>query len=217
MSARFRVVLFDFDGTLADSYVAITASVNHVRAHHGLPPLLENQVRLLVGHGLQQHMADKVPGGDPAADAELYRQHHPSVMYKYTRLLPGVADALAEFHAAGLRMAVCSNKPVAITRSLLDHLGIARLFEAALGPEDSGKPKPDPAMVSIALAKLHAAGEDALYIGDMPVDIETARNAGVTVWVLPTGSSDEQTLRAAKPDRLFPGMNELARALLAGP
>ena len=65
MPSRFRAVLFDFDGTLADSYTAITASVNHVSAHHGLPPLLESQVRGLVGQGLLKLMADIVPGGNP--------------------------------------------------------------------------------------------------------------------------------------------------------
>jgi HAD superfamily hydrolase (TIGR01549 family) len=179
MPIPYRAVLFDFDGTLADSYDAITASVNHVRSVHGLPPLPQAQVRGLVGHGILQLMADIVPGGDPAADAEIYRQHHPLVMYAQTRLLPGVADALAELYRRGVKLAVCSNKPVEITRKLLEALGVSPYFDAALGPEDAGKPKPYPEMIWLALKKLDVSKEQAFYIGDMEIDVETARNAGV--------------------------------------
>ena len=74
MPSRYRAVLFDFDGTLADSYGAITSSVNFVRGRHSLPPLEESDVRARVGHGLLQLMEEIVPGGDPAADAKLYQR-----------------------------------------------------------------------------------------------------------------------------------------------
>jgi phosphoglycolate phosphatase len=214
MSIPYRAILFDFDGTLADSYAAITASVNHVRAHHELPPFTETQVRGLVGNGLLQLMKDIVPGGNPDDDAKLYHEHHPTVMFDYTQLLPGVAQALADLHAASVKLAVCSNKPVAITRMLLDAMLISRLFDAALGPEDAGKPKPDPAMVDVALKKLGVSKSESLFVGDMPVDVETARNAGLTVWVLPTGSSDLDSLKQAKPDRILTSMDELIPALM---
>jgi len=213
MPANYRTVLFDFDGTLADSYAAITASVNHVRSHHGLPALPEGRVRTLVGHGLLQLMEDIIPGGNPEVDAERYRAHHPTVMYPLTHLLPGVGEALRRLHASGVKMAVCSNKPVAITRKLIESLAIHQYFDAAYGPEDSGNPKPDPAMVFLAMKKLGAKSDESLYVGDMPVDIETARNAGIAVWVVPTGSSDEETLRQAKPDKIMKSMAELPGGL----
>jgi phosphoglycolate phosphatase len=213
----FRAILFDFDGTLADSYEAITLSVNHVRAQHSLPPLSESQIRGLVGHGIFRLMADVIPGSDPVADAAVYRAHHPSVMYEHTRLLPGVTESVAQLHAAGVKLAVCSNKPVAITRKLLDALQLADSFECACGPEDAGNPKPDPAMIRLALQRLGVSRDQALYIGDMPLDVETGRIAGVPVWVLPTGSSDIEALRQAKPDRILCSMAELAGAILSVP
>jgi phosphoglycolate phosphatase len=217
MPSHYRAVLFDFDGTLADSYAAITASVNFVRSRHSLPPLAKSTVKSRVGLGLLQLMADVVPGGDPQADAVVYHKHHPSVMYEHTHLLPGVEQTLAQLHGAGMKMAVCSNKPVAITKSLLDSFGIARYFDVALGPEDSGKPKPDPAMIRCALEHLGIGREQALYVGDMPVDVETARNAGVDVWVLPTGSSNRETLGIAMPDRILRSMSEVGSAILLTP
>jgi 2-phosphoglycolate phosphatase len=214
MMPRFRAVLFDFDGTLADSYAAITASVNHVLKHHGSPILTEAQVRALVGHGLENLMANILPGIDPKAAAQLYREHHPTVMKSHTKLLPGVAEGLNALKDSGIKLGVCSNKPAYFTRALLGMLEIDRFFDVVLGPDDVGAPKPDPAMVDQALERLGVSKEEALYVGDMEVDIETGRRAGIETWVMPTGSHDEATLRAANAGRLLAGMSEVVSEVL---
>jgi 2-phosphoglycolate phosphatase len=204
-----RAVLFDFDGTLADSYPAITASVNHVRALHGLPPLPVDEVKRHVGRGPDYLLTHTCPVGDMAANVAAYRAHHPSVLREGTRLLPGVYDTLQTLHQRGLRLAVCSNKPVAFTKELLVILAIKDFFSVVLGPEDAGLPKPAPNMLLTALARLQVRADEALYIGDMTVDIQTARAAGVTVWIVPTGSDEIAVLREAKPDRLLGQMSDL--------
>jgi phosphoglycolate phosphatase len=214
---HFRAVLFDFDGTLADSYPAITASVNAVRAGHGLPPLPEDEVRRHVGRGPAYLLEHTVPGGDNAADVARYRAHHPSVMREGTRLLPGVADTLRALHKAGFRLGVVSNKPVAFTRELLDVFGVANCFGTVLGPEDVPRPKPAPDMLQTGLQRLHVTPAEALYVGDMTVDIQTARAAGVRVWVVPTGSDTRAALEAGHPDRLLGTFADLAVALADGP
>src|SRR5436309_15463894 len=90
-----RAVLFDFDGTLADSYPAITASVNHVRAAHGLPPLSEPEVRRHVGRGGSYLIEHTVGTGSVEADLARYKAHHPSVMLSGTHPLPGAREAVA--------------------------------------------------------------------------------------------------------------------------
>jgi len=212
---RFRAVLFDFDGTLADSYAAITASVNYVLEHHGRPAMTEQTVRTLVGHGLKQLMDTILPGIDPDVAARLYREHHPTVMKSHTKLLPGVADGLAALKEAGVKLGVCSNKPSYFTRALLGMLGIDQYFDAVYGPDDAGAAKPDPAMVLQALAKLGVPKEEALYVGDMEVDIETGRRAGVETWVMPTGSNDEATLRAAGYGRVLPEMSHVIAEVMS--
>jgi phosphoglycolate phosphatase len=211
----FSAIFFDFDGTLADSYPAITASVNHVRARHGLAPLPEAEVRRHVGHGPDHLLAQTVPGVDPLAAVEHYRAHHPSVMVEGTRLLPGVAEALGVAHGLGVRLGVCSNKPVDFTRALLAHFRLAEMLDVVLGPEDVPRPKPAPDMLDAALRQLRLAPAEALYVGDMGVDIQTARAAGVAVWVVPTGSDTVAALQAAGPDRLLNDFDELARLVRA--
>jgi phosphoglycolate phosphatase len=204
-----RAVLFDFDGTLADSYDAITASVNHVRAGHGLPPLAVTEVRPHVGRGLPYLLEHTVPDVDQAADQLGYRTHHPSVMLTGTRLLPGAAEVLEALHRSGRRVGVCSNKPRAFTKELLEYLKIRPYVDAAFGPEDVARPKPAPDLLRKALAWLRVPPDEALYIGDMVVDIETALAAGVRVWVVPTGSDDRATLETAGPERILASLSEL--------
>jgi phosphoglycolate phosphatase len=208
-----RAVIFDFDGTLADSYDAITASVNHVRAANGLPALPEAEVRKHVGRGLEKLLADLLPGTDPVRNVALYREHHVTIMRDGTRLLPGAREAVVALKESGRRLAVCSNKKVDFTRDLLDCLGLADCFDVVLGPDDVPHPKPAPDMILEALRRLAVPPAEALYVGDMDVDVQTARAAGVPVWVVPTGSADRATLGAARPDRILEGLAELARVL----
>lgn len=204
-----RAVLFDFDGTLADSYDAIAASVNHVRAHRALPALAVDEVRVHVGHGSGHLLSHTVGTGDPRENEMLYRKHHPTVMKEGTRLLSEAAAMLRALKQRGLMLAVCSNKPLPYTTVLLASLGIAELFDAVMGPEDVARPKPAPDMLLAGLARLKVTASEALYVGDMTVDITTARGAGVSVWVVPTGSDSREALRAANPDRLLGGLEEL--------
>ena len=212
---RFRAVLFDFDGTLADSYPAITASVNHVRGLHHLSPLSESEVRHHVGRGATYLLEHTVGPGDQQANLAAYRAHHPTVLRSGTALLPGAADALRMLHERRLRLGVCSNKPVAFTHQLLDILDMAKYFDVVLGPESVRHPKPAPDMLQEAQRQLGIPSSQILYIGDMTVDIQTARAAGLTVWVVATGSDTHDVLVQAKPDRLLSSLHELP-ALIAG-
>jgi phosphoglycolate phosphatase len=208
-----RAVIFDCDGTLVDSYPAITASVNHVRATHGLAPLSETEVRRHVGRGPANLLQHTVPGSNIETDLAEYKAHHPSVLKSGSRLLPHVAEELSALHQRGLRLAVCSNKLRLFTLELLDILDIGRYFQAVIGPEDAPRLKPAPDMLLAALARLAVPAAEALYIGDMAVDIETARAAGVAVWVVSTGSDTPATLTAAKPDRVLEDLGNLSALL----
>jgi phosphoglycolate phosphatase len=205
----FAAVVFDFDGTLADSYAAIASSVNHVRAGHSLPPLALADVKRHVGRGPEYLLTHTVPGGNLPDDLACYRQHHPSVMFELTHLLPGVAELLPALRRLGKKIGLCSNKPRLFSQELLDHLGVVDCFDVVLGVEDVPRPKPAPDMLLAAIERLNVPKQALLYVGDMTVDIETARAAGVQVWVAPTGCDDRRTLADARPDRLLTDLTEM--------
>ncbi len=208
-----RAALFDFDGTLADSFGAITASTNHVRQLYGLPALPEAAVRSSVGLGLANLMENLVPTAPPEAAVAAYRDHHPSVMVAGTRLFPGVLATLENLHARGLRLAVCSNKRTEFTKALVRDLHLGHLFAEVLGPDDVGVPKPDPAMLIEAMRRLTVTVADTVYVGDMTIDIEVARAAGVPVWVVLGGASNQEALEASRPDRLLKEFSEIANLI----
>lgn len=201
-----RAALFDFDGTLADSFAAITASTNHVRTSYGLVPLTEAEVRGYVGYGLDKLMADLAPVAPVGEAVARYREHHAGVMFSGTRLMPGVGETIRALAARGLRLAVCSNKRVEFTRELVAALGLADYFAQVLGPDDvHGCAKPDPAMLLEGLRRLEVSSREAIYVGDMVVDVRTARAAGVPVWFVPTGTTEP----GAEPDRVLTSFAEL--------
>ncbi len=208
--APIRAALFDFDGTLADSFDAITASTNHVRRSFGLPGLPDEAVRANVGLGLHKLMEDLVPGADPGEAVARYRAHHPTVMLAGTRLMAGVAEAIPELARRGVAMAVCSNKQVHFTRALVEHLGLSPYFRAVLGPDDVGdRAKPDPAMLFEGLRRVGVSAGEAIYVGDMAVDVHTARAAGIPVWLVPGGATGQEDAASAGPDRVLTGFGEL--------
>jgi phosphoglycolate phosphatase len=211
-----KAALFDFDGTLADSFAAITSSTNHVRASYGLAPLPEAEVRKYVGYGLEHLMTDLAPGAPVDEAVARYRAHHATVMIPETRLLPGVAETIAELARRGFRLGVCSNKRVEFTRELVRALGLGSVFSCVLGPDDvAQRAKPDPAMLLEGLARLQVSPDEAVYVGDMVVDVQTARAAGVTVWIVAADGSFAPTDSGDRPDRVLNAFAALLNLLPA--
>src|SRR5947209_7751669 len=108
---RFQAVLFDLDGTLADSYEAIADSINYIRGLHGHGPLTVEEVKRHVGRGPEYLLTHTVPGADLPTDLKHYHTHHPGVMVHKTWLLPGAAETLSGLHRSGTKVGLCSNKP----------------------------------------------------------------------------------------------------------
>jgi phosphoglycolate phosphatase len=199
----FRGIIFDFDGTLIDSYEAITQSLNHVRAAFSLPPLDAAKVKTMVGHGLEQLIEEEFGPERVEEGVRLFRQSYAAICEKQTTILPQVRETVEELDRRGYQMAIATNKPSYFARDILKALEMDHLFAEVLGPNDVEKPKPDPEMIELAMRRIGLGPDEVVYVGDMLLDIEVARRAGIAVYALPTGSASRETLLDGRPDRLL--------------
>lgn len=184
------ILIFDLDGTLIDSVPDIAAAVNRMLADEGIAPLDLPKVTSFVGNGLPK-LVERVMaarGLDPARHRDLtaktltYYQDQPSAQ---TRLYPGVVEALSALETAGHRLAICTNKPEAPARMILDQLDLARFFPVVIGGDSLPVNKPDPAPALECLRLL--GGGSAAFIGDSEVDAETAKAAGLPFYLFTEG------------------------------
>jgi len=204
-----RGVIFDFDGTLIDSYEPITDSLNHVRQAHGLPPYSLAEVRGMVGHGLEKLIEQAIGPKGIEEGVRIFREKYATLCQERTTILPQVRETLEELERRTYQMGIATNKPSYFARDILRTLEIDHLFAEVLGPNDVERPKPDPEMLEIIMMRLGLGAEEVVYVGDMPLDVEVARKAGVSVYALPTGSASRDALLASRPDRLLHRFSDL--------
>lgn len=204
-----RGVIFDFDGTLIDSYEAITESLNQVRRGRGLSPFAIDEVRGMVGHGLEK-LIERAIGPDGIEEGvRTFREKYATLCQERTTILPQVRETLEELDRRTYQMGIATNKPSYFARDILRTLEIDHLFAEVLGPNDVERPKPDPEMLEIMMMRLGLGADEVVYVGDMPLDVEVARKAGVSVYALPTGSASRDALLASRPDRLLHKFSDL--------
>jgi phosphoglycolate phosphatase len=210
-----RAVVFDLDGTLLDSYAAIHECLSLVLAAFGRPPVTPDETRRMVGHGLEALVARAVGAENVAAGVRIFRDRYEQIGPTSSTLLPGADSVTLRLREAGIPLAIASNKPSRFTREILEALGILGRFAFVGGPDDGFPPKPAPHMVFMALATMGAKGPESVYVGDMPIDVATARAAEIPVVAVSTGSATEAELRAVSPDLLIGNLNELPALLLS--
>ena len=209
-----RLVVFDLDGTLVDSARDIAAAVNAALAAHepGTAPLPLERVVGFVGDGarvlIERVLQHRGSALRPDRVLPLYLEAYRERLLDTTRLYPGVPEALAELAASARPLAVLTNKPGDLSRTILNGLGVGSRFARIWGAGDVPARKPDPAGLRALLAELGAAAEEAWLVGDSPTDVETARAAGVRAAGVAWGF-DVNGLRAAAPDRFLDNPREL--------
>ena len=212
---RIRGIVFDLDGTLIDSYDAIAESLNHAMEKAGMSPLSVDEVRGMVGMGLETLIARAMGEEWVEEGVRVFRARYDRICVAKTTLLPQVAETLEELHRRGYGMSVATNKPSYFAGRLLESLRVRRYLTAVLGPDVVENKKPHPEMVLKAMEMMEVSPDETLYVGDMEVDVETARAAGVKVVVLPTGSRTMEALRESGPDLLIGSFADLLQILPA--
>ncbi len=215
------VLLCDLDGTLVDSLPDLAAAIAELLDQEGRPGLTHEAVAAMVGDGVPKliERALAATGGVPAkaALAALVARYMPIYEARLTRLTrpyPGAIETLRALKAAGWRLAVCTNKPEAPSRTIVAELGFEGLFEAVSGGDSLPVKKPDPGHLLGLIEVLGAAPGATVMLGDSRNDVQAARAAGLPVIAIAHGygGTPAQELGA---DRVIESFDELPAALAA--
>lgn len=208
-------VLWDLDGTLLNTLEDLTAAVNYTMAHFGLPARTLRQVRRYVGSGTRVlfERAFAENGDHPTVEAamEVYLPYYDAHCNEHTRPYEGIDEALDRLRAAGVKMAIVTNKPDSAAKILA-----RRYFGGipAMGDLPGQPRKPDPALCLRAMEELGSRPENTVYVGDSEVDVATARNAGLCCKTVTWGFRDPDELIEAGAAMLFDNAADLAAHLL---
>jgi phosphoglycolate phosphatase len=206
---KIKGVIFDLDGTLVDSFQAIYLGFHHVYTRMGLAPLSYDTVKRVVGRGLG-HTFGELLGEERVPQAIfLFREKYEEVFRTHTHLLPDVRVVLESFHDRGIQLAVVTNKLGRFSREIFEHFDMEKLFTTIVGDGDVSPNKPHPAMLYFALEKMGLEKDDAVFVGDSVIDIQTAQNAKMRVYALPTGNTAREDLKKAQPTAILEKLSDL--------
>jgi phosphoglycolate phosphatase len=195
-----KLIIFDLDGTLADSLPDLTDATNSMLAHFNRPALALEQVRKLVGQGAERLVERALPGAAKEVleqGLQVFLGYNDAHLADKTRLYPGVANTLDRLSTAGRKLAVLSNKNVALCRKLLKLLAIDEFFAAVLGADSLPYRKPSPEPVCKLLRDFGVTAGETVLVGDSSNDIVAGNGAGVVTVGCGYGYGQAEELIAA--------------------
>jgi phosphoglycolate phosphatase len=207
---KTSLIVYDFDGTLVDTLFDITDSVNLTLAELSLSQLPRETIRKYVGKGVERLMSQTLNGTnfrDIPRAVTLFKKHYSENLVNHTDFYPHGREILEYFKYK--KQAICSNKPEGFVRQILESLNRLYPFEAIVGGDSVKSKKPDPEGLNFILEQLNVSADEAVLIGDSPVDIETGKRAGVLTCVVNYGLGFAEENAAAKPDYSIDCLTEL--------
>ena len=187
-------IVWDLDGTLVDSAPDLTTALNTLLNEQGQQGHTVENVRPMIGAGVAKLIergfrASGAPLNEAARDALVPRfmEIYTACATENTKLVPHARDVLHHFYLAGVKQGLCTNKPMAVTRLILNALDISGYFESTIGGDSTPVKKPNPLPLLTCLEELDTHPEDAVMVGDSGADVGAARAAKVPVILVPDG------------------------------
>ncbi len=213
MDKTIKLVIFDLDGTLVDAYKAVSESLNHALVALGYDVVDHELVKRRVGCEDRHLVGEFVAQGDIDKVLSIFRQHHPRALKQGTVFLPGARELLVELKSRQYLTAIASNRPTRFAQIILKHLNIKDLFDYVLCADKVDCPKPSPEILCKILQKFSISSGNALYVGDMTIDVETGHRARVKTIAVVTGSSSRGDIVEANPFRVISHIREVSEIL----
>jgi len=216
--SEVRALIFDLDGTLIDSAQDLALSVNATLAELGRQPLPHEQIFSFVGNGAPTLIARALGSAASEQDCmlglEFFIKYYSAHKLDNTSLYPGVRETLDALK--GMPMAVYTNKPVRVSRSIIQDLGMSEYFRFVYGGNSFERKKPDAMGLNSILREFGAAPTQAMFVGDSEVDVQTARNSGTWICGVTYGFGSHR-FTEYPPDIVVDNLTELIPHLSVAP
>jgi phosphoglycolate phosphatase len=218
---RYDLILFDLDGTLVETAPEICDAVNDTLQHFGFASVSQSQVNDWIGHGTLELLIQALAFVQGQSDsvirnserlptiAAVFKTHYRARCGTRSHCYPHVMVSLHRLKAQGIRLGVVTNKESEYTQTVLDAHGLTPLFDCVISGDTLSTKKPRPDGVLSCLERFEVNAERALFVGDSSIDVATARNANVAVWVVPYGYNMGQAIADSRPDRIIASFAEL--------
>ena len=214
---KYKLAIFDLDGTILDTLEDLTDSTNHILSSNGYPTHSIDEVRSYVGNGI--YMLIKRAAPNDTEEKEIQRLFEQFVSYYKdhcaikTKAYEGIRELLVALKEKGIKRAVVSNKGDFAVRILIDDY-FPSLFEISVGEKQGVRKKPYPDSVNEVLRELSVTKEEAVYIGDSEVDIQTAKNAGLACISVSYGFRSKEFLKENGASLIVEDVKGLYKELL---
>ena len=217
----YDLILFDLDGTLVETAPEICDAVNDTLQHFNFASVSQGQVNDWIGHGtlelliqalaFVQGISDAtVRSSERLADiAAVFKTHYRARCGTRSHCYPHVVETLQRLKSRGVLLGVVTNKEGAYTQTVLDAHALTPLFDCVISGDTLPTKKPRPDGVLSCLARMQVTADRTLFVGDSSIDVATARNAGVAVWVVPYGYNMGAAIADSHPDRVIASFAEL--------
>ena len=218
---RFKALLFDLDGTLLDTLADLAAACNAALHQHGFAKLSEAEIKTYIGHGARRLVESTVRTSRPAWPDEkidpVYRtfmEIYSNASHTQSTIYPGIEALIQDLIAAGIKLAVLSNKPHEITLNVIHQYFPEGTFDLCYGQLNPFPTKPDPALALHIISQLGLAPEEVALIGDSGSDMLTAVRAHMTGIGVLWGFRDAEDLKDGGATFLAQDVAELRHLLL---
>ncbi len=208
-----KAVIFDLDGTLIDAYEAVTESMNHAFDAIGYDQVTMDTVKRNVGGGERALISKFVRPEDVDKTLSVFRRHHRFALKSGVRFLPGAKELLKELKSRGIRIAVATNRPSRFTHIILKQLNYINHFDCVISADKVAEPKPAPDMLDFVIQSFAIQPHEALYIGDMAIDVQAGNRANIRTVAVTTGSNTHEEIVSDQPFAIVSSMTDMTEII----